>query len=239
MKSYRIYFIILQSLFFVAVSTVRVFSQTEEERRALIIFQFAHGVTWENEKDISEYTIGVFSSELEFEKLKELSAHRKIKGKPVEVVRYTKHEDIKQNHIVYVTKKENACLGFVYKKLINKNILIISDRSKEPQYSVININKIGSAQPYLINPQIYKKQRLQFSTQLVRVGGTREMVSEIYARTNREHIEQQKELERKKIELEKKEKLLKELQMKLEEQEKLLIEQKIKIKELEELLKKK
>ena len=106
MNNYKKYLIILLSFFLVASSPERVFSQTEEKQKALTIFQITHGVTWENEKDITEYTIGVFSSEQEFEELKELALQRKIKGKPVEVVRYTKHEDIKQNHIVYVTKKK-------------------------------------------------------------------------------------------------------------------------------------
>ena len=43
--------------------------QTEDEQRAHWIFNISYGVTWENEDNITTYTIGVFSSETLFDEL--------------------------------------------------------------------------------------------------------------------------------------------------------------------------
>ncbi len=191
-------------VFLVALITLsfnKMYSQSEESVRAMWVFNIVPGVTWESKESISKYTIGVFSSEKEYAALNKL-APRLINGKPVEVIKYEKIEDIKPNHIIFVTKNENANLGFIYQKLKGKNVLIISDRSKQPQYSVINLNKPSdSKQPFTINTPLYKEQKLKFSLPLLRLGGDRTELKKIQAETNRKLLAEKKELENKKIEI--------------------------------------
>ncbi|MCD4793254.1 MAG: YfiR family protein [Bacteroidales bacterium] len=240
MEKFQKYFIIIISFLLVVLSSERIYSQTDEEIRALWIYNIAYGVSWEDESNISKYTIGVFSSDDEFKALKKLAASKTIKNKPFEVIKYSNYEDIKPNHIVYVTKNENAYLGFVYNKLKGKNVLIISDRSRQPEYSVINLKKPDEGKQFFdINSQLYNTQKLKFTTQLLRSGGDRKILNEIYAETNAKLLEMQNNLEQKELEIKKKEKLLKEQEMKLKEQELLLKEQEKLIKEQEELLKNK
>ncbi len=195
------------------------YAQTDEEMRAMWIFNIAYGVAWENEKDFTSYTIGVFSSKKEFIEIEKLAASRTIKGKPVEVIRYSEYTEIQANHIVYITKNENAYLGFVYQKLKEKNVLIISDRTRQPEYSVINLRKPGEGTQFFdINTQLYNKQRLVFTTQLLRLGGDRKILNEIYAETNRKLKEEQKLLEAKKFEIQEQVRLLKEQEDKIQNQ---------------------
>ncbi len=181
----------------------------EEVQRAEWIFNIAWGVTWENEENISTFTIGVFSSKTEYDQIKKVAATKTFKGKPVQIVRYTNYSGIETNQIIYVTKNENAYLQFVYEKLKGKNVLIISDRSRQPQYSVINFLKIDeNPKKFDLNLKFGEAQGLTFSTQLKKLGGDRDVLQSIYAETNRKLLEEQKILEEKKKEIDDKEKLL-------------------------------
>ncbi len=73
----------------------------------------------------------------------------------------------------------------------------------------------GSKQPFSINAKFYKKQRLIFSQQLLRLGGDREILRAIQVKTSRELLKAQNELEEK-------DKIIKELKQKIEELEDLL-----------------
>jgi len=209
-------FIILVIVFI--FSNAKMFSQTGESLRAMWLFNIAPGVTWENQESVSKFTIGVFSSKKEFDEIKKLAASRKVNGKPVEVIQYFNYADVEPNHIIYVTKNENSNLGFIYQKLKGKNVLIISDRSKQPQYSVINLSKIGEKQPFTINTPLYKKQKLKFSLALLRLGGDRDELKRLQAETNRKLLQEKKELDKKKIEIAEKERLLKNQEGKIKSQ---------------------
>jgi len=214
---FRKYFV-LTLLFIVFLFNNKMYSQTGESIRAMWIFNIAPGVTWENQKSVSKFTIGVFSSKKEFEAIRKLSVSRKINGKPVEVIQYFNYADVEPNHIIYVTKNENSNLGFIYQKLKGKNVLIISDRSKQPQYSVINLNKTDAKVPFSINSALYKKQNLKLSLALLRLGGDRNELKRIQAETNRKLLAEKKELEKKKREIAEKERLLKEQEGKIKAQ---------------------
>ena len=195
--------------------TNNVYAQSDEAIRANWIFNIAPGVTWENQDTNPKFTIGVFSSQKEYDEIKKLAKTHKINGKPVEVIHYLSYKDVNPHNIIYVTKNENANLVFIYKKLKEKNVLIISDRSKQPQYSVINLNKIGANQPFTINGQLYKEQNLKFSLALLRLGGDRVELKKVQEETNKKLIAEKKELENKRQEIENKDKEIEELKEKL------------------------
>ena len=178
------------------------YSQSGESVRAMWIFNIASSVTWENQNSVSKFTIGVFSSQKEYDEIKKFAETSKIHGKPVEVVQYLNYQDVKPNNIIYVTKNENANLGLIYENLKGENVLIISDRSHQPQYGVINFNKTNSKQPFTINTSLYKTQRLKFSLALLRIGGDREELKNIQEETNKKLIEAKRNIEFKDMEIE-------------------------------------
>ena len=194
--------------------------KTEDEIRAEWIFNLSYGITWEDETNIASYTIGVFSSKGLFTELQKQAKTKTIKGKPVEVIRYLNYSDIQANHIVYVSKNENAYLQFVYQKLKGKNSLIMSDRSKQPEYSIINFNKVDNKnpKPFSINIRLADQNHITFSKQLLKIGGSREVIQKIYAETNRKLLAEQKALEQKKKEIADKEKLLSDQEAKIKAQ---------------------
>lgn len=208
MKNLKMPYNLLFFAILTLVSSNKGYAQTGAEVRAKWIFNIAPGVTWENEENISKYTIGVFSSNNEFIALKKLAETRLINGKPVDVVKYENYKDVKPNHIVFVTKNENANLGFIYQKLKGKNVLIISDRSRQPDYSVINFNHANAKQPFTINGSLYRMQKLKLSLALIRVGGDRQELKKMQNETNKRLLFDKQELEKKKIEIEKTDKEL-------------------------------
>jgi PAS domain S-box-containing protein len=205
-------------LFLFSIVSKNAHSQTDEEQRALWLFNIAYGVSWENEDKISSYTIGVYSSKTEFEAIEKLAASRTIKGKPVEVYRYSEYQDIKPHHIVYVSKNENAYLAFVYEKFKDKNVLLVSDRSRQPEYSVINFNKLDETKKFSLNDNLGAKQNLIFSLQIQKLGGDRELLQRIYAETNKKLKAEQAILEQKKKEIKDKEKQLAEFEKRIQNQ---------------------
>ncbi|NPA68498.1 MAG: DUF4154 domain-containing protein [Chlorobi bacterium] len=219
MKSYIKYFSLL-FLFFSVFSKQSIAQQTGDAKTAQWIFNISAGITWEDENKITSYTIGVFSSKGVFNELQKLAKSTKIKGKPVEVVRYLDYSDIQANHIVYVSRNENAYLGFVYQRLKGKNVLIISDRSKQPEYSIINFLKVekSGAPPFSINTTLANQNRIKISKQLLKIGGSRQDIQKIYAETNRKLLAEQKALEEKKKEIADKERLLAEQEARIKAQ---------------------
>lgn len=194
--------------------------QSEDALRAQWIFNISYGITWEDESNIKSYTIGVFSSKKLFEELQKQAQTKEIKGKPVEVIRYLNYQDIQANHIVYVSRNENAYLGFIYQKLKGKNVLIMSERSKQPAYSIINFRKIDpkNPKPYDINTRLAAQNHIVLSRQLIRTGGSRQDIQKMYAATNKKFLEEQKKLDEKIKEIADKEKQLREQESKIKEQ---------------------
>lgn len=204
-----------------SLSVKQSFAQlSEDAQRAQWIFNIAYGITWEDENNITTYTIGVFSSKTLFEELQKQAKTKKIKGKPVEIIRYLNYSDIQANHIVYVSRNENAYLGFVYQKLKGKNVLIMSDRSKQPAYSIINFRKVDpkDPKPYDLNTRLAAQNHIILSRQLIRTGGSRQDIQRMYAATNKKFLAEQKKLDEKKKEIADKEKLLSEQESKIKAQ---------------------
>ncbi len=221
MKLYGKFTLFIISLFLFSFTVKQSYAQqTEDEQRAQWIFNISYGITWEEESNITSYTIGVFSSKSLFEELQKQAKTRTIKGKPVEVIRYLNYNDIQANHIVYVSRNENAYLGFVYQKLKGKNVLIMSDRSKQPSYSIINFRKPDpkDPKPFDINTRLAEQNHIILSRQLIRTGGSRQDIQKMYAETNRKFLAEQKKLDEKKKEIADKERLLLEQEARIKAQ---------------------
>ncbi len=216
----KISYLLLLAFFFQFITKESAAQKQDEIIKVQWIFNIAYGVTWQDQENISTYTIGVFSSKSFFRELQKQAETRTIKGKPVEVVRYSNYEAIQPNHIIYVSRNENSLLGFVYQKLKGKNVLIISDRSKQPAYSVVNFRKVNedNPKPYDLNTKLAEKNNLLISRTLIRTGGSREDIQKIYAQTNRELVKEQKILDEMRQEIEGKEKLLEEQENKIKAQ---------------------
>ncbi len=200
-KSYFIFFLFLFPLSFIFGQN---FAQnTESAQRARQIFNIIEKVKWEDNSNIKYYTIGVFSSENIFEELKKIAKKKKVSGKPVKIIRYLNYNEIRVNNVVYVSKNENAELQFVYQKLKGKNVLIMSDCSKQANYSIINFKKITAddPRPYDINIKLAEQNHIILSKQLIRAGGNRADIKEKYAEINYSLQKANEEIKKKNIQI--------------------------------------
>lgn len=181
-------------------------TQTPDQIKAMWIYNLAYGVDWPNEDTIKTFTIGVFSSVKAYDEIKALSKDRTIKGKPVRVIRFKNYNSIVPTHILYVTKNENAYIDIIYETVKNKPVLIFSDRSSRPQFSVINFLPLDKgSKKFGINTKTAEKQNLVISKMVLKLGGSEDVLRDLYNETERELKQEHKKLEAKRQEIQEKE----------------------------------
>jgi len=182
-------YILILLLFFSVQSSAQ--QKNDFKKRAESVFNLSNEVTWKNESRIDTFIIGVFSSEKLFTNLKKTAETKKIKRKPVKIIHYKNYEDIHANQIVYISRNENAYLGFVYQKLKGKNVLIITNQSKQPEYSIINFSKTDTknSKPYSINSRLAAQNHIKFSKQLIQTGGNKQDIQKLYTEKNQALLE--------------------------------------------------
>lgn len=216
-----------------------VHAQTEEEQRAMWVFNIAAGVTWENEDAISKFKIGVYSDKTTYNALKVIAKTRTIHNKSVEITLYRNYTSIKDVHILFVTRNENGYADVIYNEFMGQNVLIISDRLKDERLSVVNFLAIGEqAKAFTINKPLADKQRLKFSKVLLKLGGSEEVIRDLFSETERQlRIEQEKLEEQQKKILAQQKRLKKQIEQiaqqnkEIEEKESLIEEKEKAIKE--------
>lgn len=214
----------------VLVKTGEVSAQSEVEKHAMWTFNLAHGITWENQDAIDEFTIGIYSDKTTYDVFVELAKTRKIHDKPVNVIRYRSHRSIQPVHILFITKGENGYADIVYKDLLGKNVLTISDRIKDERLTVINFLPIGKqTKAFRINTPLAKKQKLEMTKTLLKLGGSEEVIRNLYSDSEKQLIAEQKKLEEKQKEI-------KQQQTKISNQLKKLKKQNTEIKDKEKLI---
>jgi len=118
--------------------------QVKRLQRAIFIFNFAEQVSWANQDDISEYKIGVLGQDRTYIDLKSLSQRRKIKKKPVNVLRFNSVREVKDVNILYVNKIYSFDLEYILTKIANKNILLVSE-DYNFNSSMINMVNVGDS----------------------------------------------------------------------------------------------
>ncbi len=215
--------LILKSLLSIAIfaSQASFGQQTPDQIKAMYIYNIAYGVDWPKEDTIKTITIGVFSSTKAFHEIALLSKSRTIKGKPVKVIRFKSYTDIVPTQILYITKNENAYVDIIYEKIKDKPVLIFTDRNNRPQYTVINFLPLDKGQKrFDINLKNAEKNGISISKTVLKLGGSEEILRDLYSNTEKELKNEHEKLEIKKKEIKDKEKLLDEQESKISNQRK-------------------
>lgn len=182
---------------------------TPDQVRAMYIYNIAFGVDWPSEDTIKTIVIGVFSSSKAFHEISLLAKSRTIKGKPVKVIRFKSYTDIYPTNILYITKNENAYSDIVYEKIKDSPVLIFTNRSSRPQYTVINFLPLDKGKKrFDINLKNAEKNGLIISKTVLKLGGSEEILRDLYSDTERELKKEHEKLELRKKEIQEKEKLL-------------------------------
>jgi PAS domain S-box-containing protein len=220
----RIKIVNISFIFLIAFLTLgnqSAYAQSDEEKRAMWTFNIAAGVTWEDEQNIDEFLIGVYSDRQTYQAMRDIAKSRKVHGKPVKVIQYKSHTNIEYVHILFITRNESGYADVIYNKFKGKNVLLITDRIKDERLSVINFLPIGEqAKAFNIYKPLADKQGLKFSKLLLKLGGSEEVIRDMFSQTERELREEQEKLEKQRQRIAEQEARLKKQLAQIEKQNK-------------------
>ncbi len=146
------------------------FSQ-EYELKAAFLFNFAKFTEWPEKSfsNESNICIGVLGEDPFGSAIDSLSG-KIVKGKKVEVIRYSNVEDIRECHILFVSDSEKKNLKHILGHIKNKNMLTVSDIKKFCDYGgMINLVTVDNKIGFEINLASSKLAGLNISSQLLKL----------------------------------------------------------------------
>jgi YfiR/HmsC-like len=113
---------------------------TEDQVKAVFLFNFAHFVDWPVQpasSDDSPFVIGVVGGEELGARLQEATRGERIGDHPLLVARYRHVEDIGDCRILYIERSESAMLNRVLAALGQRATLTVSDIAGSAEHGVM------------------------------------------------------------------------------------------------------
>ncbi len=217
---HRFYIFSLAFLLLFFVGGQRAMSQNSPEQNlALWIYNIAYGVVWEDDNQSSPFTIGVYGSAKVAKELEILAASRPIKEKPVKIIQFKRYKDFTDVHIMFVERSQNGYLDVILAQIKGTKTLMITDRAKAMTYTVVNfVNHGESSKKFEINEKNAEGQKYEISKTLLKLGGTKDAIREMYSETEKELQKEREELERQRQQISEQNALLDAQQEKIDKQ---------------------
>lgn len=170
----------LYTLLFIVIS-FSTFSQGNVQKQLVdYTHSFAKNIDWPTQKD--EYTIRVITQDRtltsEFENL---ASTQKLKGKPIKVG-FSNYVSIPENvDIIFVSGLYNGALQSIIDRITGKPILIITERSPDQEYTMINfIQSTAGGLTFEYNRANISNQNLKILPEFALLGGSEIDVAKLY-----------------------------------------------------------
>ncbi|WP_299685419.1 YfiR/HmsC family protein [uncultured Dokdonia sp.] len=139
--------------------------QVERLQRAIFVYNIAHQVVWPNANDFNEVTIGVLGPDRTAIDLQGMAQKRRIGGKPVKVITYSKVKDIGAIQILYVNNRFHYDIAYILQSIKGKNILLITE-DYSYNASMINMVSVGNSFEYEINESLLSIENFNIAPSL-------------------------------------------------------------------------
>lgn len=125
---------------FVFPSALPVSGQASINRKkANYIYDFPKHIDWHGDEDIYIFKIAFIGNDTEmFNELKKVTRSEYPDGTVIHVERYSSIDQVEAPHMLYVCKDMNSTVPGIYKKIKNKNILLITNECPQKKYVMIN-----------------------------------------------------------------------------------------------------
>ncbi len=113
---------------------------SESAVRVAYIYNFLKYVEWQDEEQISEFTIGLYGEdEALYAELSQMLAGRSIRGKNIQTRYVEDLEQARQVHLLVVAPSNNGHIGHIAHALLGSNTLLLTDGCSEKQLIMINL----------------------------------------------------------------------------------------------------
>jgi len=184
-----------------------------DDYKAVIIHKVIQLTTWPNEHKLSSFEIGVYGGSSSYiSNLNKNYRNRNIRGKSLHVSAFNPFRDTKKISVLFVKDRKSHKIADISQVLKGKNILVISDLSKDKRHVMVNLTRPSKQEiGFEINRSNIILEGLKISKDVILAGGSELDVAKIYKETA--------------TDLTKTKKILTDRETKLEEQSKLLQEQ--------------
>jgi signal transduction histidine kinase/CheY-like chemotaxis protein len=202
-------------LYFILIATlcpVELFSQkpTDNQIKLGYIYNFIKNITWKDEVKIDTFKVAYLGEDDDFLKSIKSMENVQIRNKSVRVKEYSSLENLKKVQVLVVSNSQNALVKDINSKLIGENTLIITDRCEFQRYVMINfVYSADSVVKFEVNTKNMEDEGFTISPKLILLGGTEIDVRNLYRETEKtlitekeKSVSYEKELDRKKQEVE-------------------------------------
>lgn len=155
-------------------------AQSVQKQMVDYTHSFARNINWPTDKE--EYTIRVITQDrnltAEFDNL---AKTKKLKGKPIKVG-FSNYVSIPEDvDIIFVSSLYNGALQSIIDRIIGKPILIVTERSPDQQYVMINfIQSAAGGLTFEYNRANIANQNLQVMPEFDLLGGSAIDVAKLY-----------------------------------------------------------
>ncbi|HPE17251.1 MAG TPA: YfiR/HmsC family protein [Tenuifilaceae bacterium] len=164
-----------------------VHAQVVESRiKVALIYNFAQNVEWPNERNISEFRIGVLCSDTTImPEFRQLSQLNKIKNRSIKVFRVGSPNEVENIQLLYVDEGMSMDISSINKLITGKGILLISDRSPDKLFVMINIlfDSKNRTLSYEINRQNMENEGFVPKPEILVHGGSYVDIKQLYIQT--------------------------------------------------------
>jgi len=165
------------------------------EVKTAYIFRFAENIEWPNEKNIEEFTIGVYGTDTAIiASLNTLANEKSIKDAPIKVFHFENISNIIPTNILFISKENNLEIKRIFKQHLHPEVLLITDEFENSLYTMLNfISASENKLSFEINKHNIENNRLQILPKLILLGGTELDVRSLYKKKEAE-LKKEKEL---------------------------------------------
>ncbi|MCB8965017.1 MAG: DUF4154 domain-containing protein [Bacteroidales bacterium] len=160
---------------------------SEAKVKAALIVNFAQNVQWRNESSIGTYRIGVIDQDSSvYKELLAVKGVRQIKGKPFDVFYLSGSVNYADYNLLYFGFNLGDMLPSVYRKINQKDVLVITDRSADRVLTMINIlfNAEKNTFSFEINKQNLDANGFSVNPKILLLGGDYVNIKELYVQTS-------------------------------------------------------
>lgn len=153
---------------------------SEEQTKALLIFNFIKFIQWPNEKSIPTFLVGSFYPQLDSE-LEKIFTVSTVRGKRIKLVHINNVDEARKLHVLILPKSYNSRLEELASELLKSQTLIVSDQSENKRVIMINFtaqkkNRIS----FEVNKNNIEFEGLETSPELLLHGGSKVDVALLY-----------------------------------------------------------
>ncbi|MFN8166706.1 MAG: YfiR family protein [Bacteroidia bacterium] len=140
--------------------------QDEATLKALFIYTFSKHIEWPAGVSTDKFTITVFGNYQLAGKLMTMLKDQNLNGKKIIITEADEIADIPVSNILYVSNKKSEYLKQIQEKFKNSPTLIITEESKLPQGSHINLQTRQNKMTFDLNETFLKSCGMKASRQL-------------------------------------------------------------------------